>query len=298
MFTHLGEWSESFNREVGMSVKGSRGVASQDPVEQYLYWFGLTVPATAVVFLVFNALHLVTTARRRSVADWLIFLFPIAFTALLMLSPRTSDRYFLPAAVLFNFNALVGVGLAAEWFTRAFGKFRILGQIGFTALALLIGWSGQFMKFRDTWTQFKVDDRRDLEAWMNASLPPGGHVAQDATIGLPDPEHHKQKGLKREFQHEVVGLAEGGSPEFVPDLGTLDELRAKGIRYVATSPKKSLRYTGGGMTPTDDAREQFERRKAFYSALPQQAKLLWKRDPADIDTLHPGLELYDLGAKP
>ena len=207
-----------------------------------------------------------------------------------MLSPRTSDRYFLPAAVLFNFNALVGVGVSAEWFTRAFGKFRVAGQIAFAALAVGIGWWGQFQLFEKTCAQFQTDDRRDLEAWMETNLPAGSKVVQDDTIHLPDPGDHKQEGLARAFKHTVT------TREFAPDLGTLAELRAQGVRYVVTSPKKSLRYTGGGMVPSDDAREEFERRKTFYTALPQQAKLLKKWEMAEIDTLHPGIELYDLGA--
>jgi hypothetical protein len=194
--------------------------------------------------------------------------------------------------VLLNFNACVGVGLAAEWFTRAFGKSRFLGQCAFAALALLIGWWGQFGAFRNAVDQFKTDDRRDLETWMSENLPAGAIVAQDAAVGLPDPEHHKQKGMKREFSLEVEGS------EFVSDIGTLDELRAKGVRYVATTPKKSQRYTGGGMVPSDEVKEQFDRRKAFYVALPQQAKRIWQRPMLEIDTLHPGLELYDLNAKP
>lgn len=50
--------------------------------------------------------------------------------------------------------------------------------------------------------------------------------------------------------------------------------------------------------PSDGVKEEFERRKAFYSALPREAKLLKKWDMAEIDTLHPGIELYDLSQKP
>ena len=253
-------------------------------------WFANTVSTVAVIFLALNALNLVTTPRRRSLADWLIFLFPIAFTAMLMASPRVSDRYFLPAAVLFNFNALVGVGLAAEWFTRAFGKFRCAGQCAFIALALWIGWGGQFGKFRATRAQFKTDDRRELETWMNDNLPAGSSVAQDYTIHLPDEGDHKQEGMTRKFQHTVT------TREFVADLGTPAELRAQGVRYVVTSPKKSRRYTGDAMMPSDGMKEEFERRKTFYTTLPQQAKLLWMRGMTEIDTLHPGIELYDLDA--
>ncbi len=292
MFTHLGEWRESFGHEFGMSVSGSRGLAAQNPVAQYLEWFRQTVPTVAIVFLALNVLSLATTARRRSLADWLIFLFPIAFTGLLMLSPRVSDRYFLPAAVLFNFNALVGVGVSAEWFTRAFGKFRFAGQIAFAAIALGIGWWGQFQLFGKTYAQFQTDDRRELETWMDANLPAGSKVVQDYAIHLPDPDDHKQEGMKRPFKHEVRGH------EFVPELGTLDDIRAQGVRYVATTPKKSQRYTSGGMIPSDDAKAEFERRKTFYGALPQQAKLVWQRGMSEIDTLHPGIELYDLGQKP
>ena len=292
IFTHMGLWRESFNREVGYSLKGHRGLLAQDSVAYYKEWFGNTVSKTAIVFLAINALNLVTTARRRSLADWLIFLFPFAFTAMLMASPRVSDRYFLPAAVLFNFNALVGVGLAAEWFTRAFGKFRCVGQIAFVALAIWIGWSGQIGKFHATIAQFRVDDRRDLEAWMTANLPAGSNVAQDYTIHLPDDGDHKQEGMYRDFNFKVRGH------EFVPEVGTLAELRAQGIRYVVTSPKKSQRYTDGGMAPSEEVKDEFERRKAFYSALPKEAKLLRKWDIAEIDTLHPGIELYDLGEKP
>ena len=292
IFTHLGLWRESFNREVGYSLKGHRGLLAQDSVAYYWQWFGDTVSKVMVVFLALNAFNLITTARRRSLADWLIFLFPFAFTAMLMASPRVSDRYFLPAAVLFNFNALVGVGVSAEWFTRAFGKFRFAGQCAFAALALLAGWNGQFAKFRTIAAQFKADDRRELEAWMNDTLPAGSSVVQDYTIHLPDEGDHKQEGITRPFKHTVRGH------EFVPELGTLAELRAQGVRYVVTSPKKSQRYTDGGMAPSDEVKEEFERRKTFYSALPKEATLLKKWDMADIDTLHPGIELYDLGAKP
>ena len=288
MFTHLAEWRASFGHELGMSVSGSRGLAAQSPVAQYLEWFRQTVPTVAIVFLALNALSLATTARRRSLADWLIFLFPFAFTGLLMLSPRVSDRYFLPAAVLFNFNALVGVGVSAEWFTRAFGKFRFAGQIAFAAIALGLGWWGQFQLFGKMYAQFQTDDRRELEAWMDANLPPGSKIVQDYAIHLPDADDHKQEGMKRPFKHEVRGH------EFVPDLGTLDELRAQGVRYVATTPKKSQRYTSGAMIPTEEAREEFERRKTFYSALPQQAKRVWQRGMSEIDTLHPGIELYQI----
>ena len=151
---------------------------------------------------------------------------------------------------------------------------------------------GQFQLFGRTYAQFQTDDRRELEVWMDANLPPGSKVVQDYAIHLPDADDHKQEGMKRAFKHQVRGH------EFVPEVGTLDELRAQGVRYVATTPKKSQRYTSGGMIPSDDVKAEFERRKAFYTALPQQAKLLWKRGIAEIDTLHPGIELYDLGQKP
>jgi hypothetical protein len=294
MFTHLGEWRKSFDREVGYSLEGHRGLVAQDSVRYYRDWFWKTVPMTAVVFLGINALNLVTTARRRSLAEWLIFALPFGFTAMLMSSPKISDRYFLPAAVLFHFNALVGVGLAAEWFTRAFGKWRVAGQCAFALVVLLIGWSGHFGKFQTARVQFKSDDRRELEEYLSARAPAGAIIAQDSAVGLPDPEHHKQKGMKREFAHEVLGS------EFAPDLGSLEELRAKGVRYVVVTPKKYQRYTGGSMAPGEDpkVREDFARRKAFYTALPQQAKLLKKWPIAEIDTLHPGLELYDLNEKP
>lgn len=291
MFTHLGEWAKSFQREAGYSVSGARGMAAQDPAGYYMDWFWRTVPPVAVFFLFINLFNLLTTARRRSLGQWLLFLFPVAFTGMLMLSPRVSDRYFLPPAVLFNFNAMVGVGLAAEWFTRAFRGYRLAGQLAFAALAVSIGWRGPISAFERTVAQFKVDDRRDLEQWLAKpeNAPAGSIIAQDASVGLPDPEHHKQKGLKREFPHNVL------SEEFAADLGTLDELRAKGVRFLATTPKKSDRYTSGAMIPTEDGREEFERRKAFYSALAKEGKLLWERKMQDIDILHPGLLLYDIG---
>ena len=136
-----------------------------------------------------------------------------------------------------------------------------------------------------------MDDRRDLEAWMTANLPAGSSVAQDYTIHLPDETDHKQEGMHRASKFKVRGH------EFVSDLGTLAELRAQGVRYVVTSPKKSQRYTDGGMAPSEEVKDEFERRKTFYSALPKEAKLLKKWAMAEIDTLHPGIELYDLGEK-
>jgi hypothetical protein len=81
---------------------------------------------------------------------------------------------------------------------------------------------------------------------------------------------------------------------FAPDLGTLDELRAKGVAYVAVCRQNYGRYYNDEMKPQPGVKSGYDKRREFYGELFKEGKLEkeWPKGP--ITYLQPGIKLYSL----
>src|SRR4030095_13825867 len=82
---------------------------------------------------------------------------------------------------------------------------------------------------------FQRDDSRELIAWCRSELPPEAVIAKDSRICLPDPK--KPDTVPADAIPQEVLAA-----KFVADLGTLDELRARGVTHVAISESDYGRF--------------------------------------------------------
>jgi hypothetical protein len=78
----------------------------------------------------------------------------------------------------------------------------------------------------------------------------------------------------------------------VADLGTLDELRAKGITHVAVSESDYGRFFLKSLQPKKGQEEDFARRKAFYESLFDSGEPLFERGRGTVIYLHPGIRVY------
>jgi hypothetical protein len=83
---------------------------------------------------------------------------------------------------------------------------------------------------------FRVDGRNQLLAFIRQNVSPDATIAQDRRVGLPsrsDPRYVDSPDL---LEQKIV------SDLSVADVGSIDELRARGIRYVAVSEDEYKRF--------------------------------------------------------
>lgn len=280
---------ESFGREVELVAKGQGGLTRRVPHAQY--WNVFIDNTTPVIWALLGLFLYARWQERRQLRlpEWLLIAFPIGFALALSFSPKSNDRYFLPATALFTLFAALGVRDFARLFPR--GPRRFWATLG-AAAALVLGQLPSFWKYERA---FQHDDTAELIEWLNTKVPATAVIARDNRIQLPDPQRKKHASRLGVVPQRVVNRNAAGKPvRFAADLGTVDELRAMGITHVAVSESDYGRFFLQGLRPQEKERAEFERRKAFYEQLMREEDLAFERDRGTVIYLHPGIRVYRL----
>ena len=280
---HPADFADGFEREVDFAVLGHKGITRSVP--HGVYWkvfIDSTMPVRwlPVAGLLIVAFYAALLMRRRqaSLAEWMIVLFPIAFGLLLSFFPKTHHRYFLPAtAILLVVAALGAVALSRfRWKDRP-----ILGPAGnpWPALvALALGLLAQGPTFLDYYHGFSHDGRTAMADYLRAHVPAGTIIAQDKRVDL-DALH-----LPYDFRGKL----------FAAEVGTIPELRAQGIEYVAVAEGDYGRYFEKKLRPTDDGAALYAARREFYQTLFDQGEKLFECPAGTLQYLQPHILLYRL----
>lgn len=246
------------------------------------------------LLLLFFVTHLILcfrSWRTRSLPDLLLTGFPLAFGLLLSFSSKQSGRYVQPMTVV---AALVGVIGALELFRYA-RAHRILWAQRTIVIALIC--SGLYDLGRTALLDrgFQRDHRRELLAWIGKKVPVKAVIAADDRVRIPA---KSPAGELRRFC-EVPPLAqEVRVAVFAADLGSLEEMRATGVTYVAVAEGRYDVFFKKRRSGTRGKEELFERRREFYRRLFEEGRLVWSRNTGHIGTLNPGLRLYQISQLP
>ena len=291
LLLHLGAFENSLGREMESVVHGQRGMTRRVPHTQYWNIFrDNTTPVVWVLLAVFLAARW-RERRAVSLAERLLIAFPFAYALALSFSPKSNDRYFLPATAVLTLLAACGAVDAARLLTRWLPlrwalAVCVAALVASEAVALPppLDWR----TFTEYFAAFQRDDNAEFLAWIRAELPPEAVIAKDSRIQLPDPGN-KKDGLRFAPMPQKI-LAE----RFAADLGTLAELRARGVTHLAVSGSDYGRFSLPGLLPQPGERASFERRKAFYEALLRDGELVFWRERGTVLYLHPGIRLYRL----
>ena len=216
--------------------------------------------------------HAITLTR------WHVVAFPFVYALALSFSPKSNDRYFLPATAVFTLFAALGVPDVArvcrwKWAAPVAAAVLVLGQIP------------SWLRYERA---FQRDDSRELQEWCRTVLPADAVIAKDSRIWLPDPG--KSDGVPANAIPQKVWPA-----KFAGDLGTLDEMRAKGITHVAVSESDYGRFFLKSLQPKKGEEQDFARRKAFYESLFRDHDPLFERERGTVIYLHPGIRVYRIG---
>jgi len=278
--THLDQFKSSFSREVSLATEGQRGATHGIPNTEYFPIFAQNMNVALWIFLAVFVVRFWRERRTRNCLDWIFLVFPLAYALLLACSPKSNDRYFLPATTLFALLAAFGfvdtVALLAKRIPCS------------AALALCVAFAAIFqiyslLKYDNA---FAHDDRRELSDWIRANLPSSAVIAQDSRVGLPTEKREERLQWQQPLSQRVVSDRLSDS--------TLDDLRTQDVTHVVLSESDYGRYFRKAGAARDEYRGQFEQRRLFYERLRIDSELLWQRSRGTVIYLHPGLELYRL----
>lgn len=273
-------FAHSFDREIQLVVHGQQGTTRRVPHSLYLNIFrDNTTPIMWALLIVF----LVERWRERRVlqrVEWLLIAFPFVYTVALSFSPKSNDRYFLPATALFTlfaaFGALDAARLLGRWISPRWATIAVIAAL---VAAQLPSWC----RYE---TAFQHDDNRELIDWIKSHLPATAIIVKDSRILLPDPNSSRDAARFEPLEQKIL------AKKFAADVGSIEELRKLGVSHVAISETDYGRFFLNGVRPKKDEVKDFERRKAFYAELLRSGDLLFQRERGTVLYLHPGIRLY------
>jgi hypothetical protein len=218
--------------------------------------------------------------RSLTLVEWLLILFPFAFALALSFSPKSNDRYFLPATAMFTLFAALGVVDAARMLRRWVAPRWSMALLG---VALIVGQLPSWFRYE---VAFQRDDNRELLEWVRTQLPPTAVIAKDSRVQLPETGDRKSMARLGVLPQTVLG------EKFAADLGSIAELRQRGVTHIAVSESDYGRFFLRNLRPKKNEEEAFARRKAFYEELLRDGELVVRWERGTVLYLHPGLRLY------
>lgn len=275
----------SIRNEMKGVAGGHRGITREIPHGEYLETLRDNVPAIILILAAFYVLDSLIRARRRSAVEWATLLLPLGYLAAISCSPKIADRYLLPVNVLIPFFAVLSAAELARGFDSEKLRWRrILSPLVLVALVAWIS-SAQWPAFRRSYEGFTHDDPAAVAAWIKTNLPLDAVIAEDHRVNLSPT---KANGVSKNARvpQKVYNA------NFAPDLGTLDELRAKGVTHVAICKQSYGRYFKDETKPREGAKTTFDQRQEFYAEVLEQGELVRDWPPGTISYLQPGIRLY------
>ena len=281
IFTSLGSFLGNLGREVDFAVHGEAGLTRSVPHGVYTAVFrGATNPAIWILLGVYYV-RFFKFFRRIHPAEWMLALFPILYVLILSFLPKTNHRYFLPDTLIFC--TLAAFGLFC--FTLG-GSARLTHAVQVMSFLAAFGLSAAHLIPYDF--AFRVDGRQQLLAFIRQNVSPNATIAQDRRVGLPsrsDPRHADSPAF---LEQKIVG------GQFTADVGSIDELRARGICYVAVSEDDYGRFFLRNHKPAESKRADYYRQKKFYERLFREGELVWECKAGLLPILQPQIRLYYL----
>ncbi len=280
LFANFTEFKQSFHREVALAAQGQRGMTHTIPNTEY---FSILAQNMNVALWLFLACFLVKVWRDRRSLDfmeWTVAVFPFAYLLMLACSPKSNDRYLLPATGLFALDAAFGLVAAAEFFGR-----KISTRVAL-ATCFAIAAACQLFSLVKYAVAFAHDDRRELTAWILAQLPAHALIAQDDHADLPVAARPSRLPWQQPIPQRVI--------ENKKDFDDFSQLKRDGVNYFVASESDYGRYFRRAGKARVEYRGEYEQRRAFYDELFARGEKLWSRPRGTVIYLHPGLAVYRL----
>ncbi|MGC1480605.1 MAG: glycosyltransferase family 39 protein [Chthoniobacterales bacterium] len=229
-----------FERELDFAVHGHKGITRAIPHGVYGAVFRESTNPIIWILLIIFALALLARWRTARPFEWMLAIFPLAFAVILSFSPKTHHRYFLPATGL-----LLSMAGVAVWILIHYGirhqprRVQIATTLVLTTL-LVVAAAIQIPHTRDYFDGFSNDGRSQLAAYIRANIPPDSIIIADKRTSL------RELDLPNPIEGKL----------FAADVGTLAELRARGITTIAVAEGDYGRFFRGRLKPTQKGADE------------------------------------------
>jgi len=272
--TNFAEFRRGFLRELEHGITDKLAITMNKPNG---FFISAAVEETMPHVLVLGGLGLVALvvrARRRRLRAWDVII-PVFFPALVLTALSWSiiplNRYVLPVVVLLHVLAALGV----IWWTDRIGdeparshrRGRILwlmtGVIGVIQLPYCLIYNAQFGR----------DTRDDLRAWVIDHVPVSDVIAADRRAGLVGVNGPPAVPADQRIGNVVH------TSRFASELGDLDTLRDRGVRYVAVSSVVYARLFSPHVRGAVDDPDSAARLRAWYETLFRDGELVYQQRP-------------------
>lgn len=230
--------------------------------------------------------YVLGTWRRRSFAERLLVVAPLVYLAILQASPIKAIRYLLPVVVVVH--ALAGFAIAALA-ARGGGASPLRRGAAAALLALTLAFQAQAVRIH--LREFAAESRVALYRWVRDHVPAESMILQDRYAGLPDPSEGYSTPEQPYLPQLVV------TRHHAVDEGTVAELRARGIEYVAVCERIYERFFQDDRRfGSKEARRRFERRRERYAELFAEGTLVFEAGASRIAgaPVNPVVRVYRL----
>jgi len=284
MAGEFAKFTSNVEREMDYAAHGHKGLTRSVPHGVYTKVFiDAAGPFVCALLVIYYAGLLRVGYRWRNLhaSEWALALFPVAYAIILSFSPKTHHRYFLPDTLLFCTIAALAVFHPAT--DRLSHISRIVRHV---LLGGAIIWSCAKLVRVDA--AFQNDSRQALIEYVKKNVPPDATIVQDKRVNLPSRDEKRHADSPYFVDQTMLGKL------FAADVGTIDELRARGIRYVAVANDDYNRFFLKTHKPKAEERDEYERRKAFYTQLFAEGTLLWQCPSGPQQYLQPAIKFYYL----
>lgn len=281
----------SIRNEMDGVTSGHRGMTRKVPHAEYINALKSKVPTVLLVLAALYALALLATARRRTPAEWITLLFPLLYLAMISCSPKIAERYLLPVSAMVPLLAALGAGEIGRAIRSP--KIPVRNVIGCVVSTALLVWMAraEWPAFHRSWDGFQHDDPTAVATWIKANVPLTAIIAEDHRVNLSATKSDGLSSAARVPQKVM-------DASFAPDLGTLDDLRKKGVEYVAVCRQNYGRYFNDETKPQADVKSGYDKRRDFYARLFTEGELLKEWPKGAISYLQPGIKLYKIKPVP
>jgi len=257
------------------------------PLSSPFYLEGLLQICSPLIIIIYGwmAFRIVRSRGRSGVAKLVIGLLPVAYLAMLQLSPVKAVRYELPVAMIVA--TLAACGFALLLARRRSPAVRLVA-----ALAVMIVLAGQLAGIAAARKAMLNDTRGQMAEWIKGNLSPGAVLAEGRYSGMT--EEFAQPTLPNEVTVKVLT-----GYYTAAELGSLDDLRAAGVTHVLIADTGFGRYFNP-MVRIDEKDPYWAPRvanvHAFHVALFETARLVHQiPSAAPVGTyFSPGLWLFDI----
>lgn len=280
MLSSFSSLTGNVSREMDYAVHGHKGLGRSVP--HGVYGAVFRESTNPLIWILVGLYYLSFILRWKRVAPWerTLAIFPVVYVLILSFSPKTHHRYFLPDTILICVLAglaVFSVTLGSSLWTRV---LRVVLPLA------AITWSVVQVVAKDA--SFQNDSRRALVTFVQENIPADAVIVQDKRVNLPSRENERHADSPYFLQQTLLGKL------FAADVGTIEELRARGIRYVAVSEGDYGRFFLKTHQPGESGKDEYERRKRFYEVLFTEGKILWECPAGPQQYLQPAIKFYYL----